>query len=1041
MMLVQDKSPSDSLRHGLRRSYRLPEDHAVAKFLQHINLSSEDRAQIQDRARQLSVDIRKLPVDPLDAFFVNYRLSSQEGIALMCLAEALLRIPDSRTVDNLIRDKLSRSQWHKLMSTVTPWSVRAGQRSLSLAKFMLGDEENSGLGLRSLLRRSSEPVIRQMVTQMMRILCRHFVVGDGIEKAIKRSQTSKFSEYRFSFDMLGEAARTWEEAQAFFASYQHAIDHLGSLSFDSSLMGRPGVSIKLSALHPNFKMFKRIKLQQELSPKVLKLAQASKAHHIGMTIDAEESDTLELMLDQVEVLLKEPSLAGWSGLGVVVQSYQKRALDVIDWLADLSREYERRICVRLVKGAYWDTEIKRAQQAGLDQYPVYTRKVATDVSYIACAQKLIEHSDVIYPQFATHNANSVATILALMGENREFEFQCLFGMGGTLYDVLKKSLSKPIACRYYAPVGPYKELLPYLIRRLLENGANTSFVNQINDPEIPVNTLIHSPLDVIEESDYQPHANIVLPKAIFGDERENAYGPDLTDPLVQQQLSEMAKEALKQRHVVTPLIDGKRYYTEPRPICLPRDHGVVIGEVHAAEVSHISLALQVAQQGVLAWQNFSLEERCACLNRLADLLEHSFGRLLAVLMEEGGKTAPDATSEIREAIDFCRYYAHTAKHELAPRTLNGYTGELNELRYVGRGVVLCISPWNFPLAIFLGQVTAALVAGNSVIAKPAAQTSCIAFMAVELAFAAGIPTSAVQFLPGDGKTIGMGLLQSGALQAVMFTGSTQTGRLINQQLANNPTPIVPFIAETGGINAMIVDSSALYEQVLDDVMMSAFNSAGQRCSALRILYVQEEVLDKYLQGLQGAMATLHVGDPRSLATDVGPVIDKVAQASLLAHIEVMQDQNHMLYQTPLSSDCARGTYVRPTLCLLEHAEQLHDEQFGPVLHVVSYRSNELDKVVAHINQTGYGLTLGIQSRIQSVVERIVKQARVGNCYVNRDMVGAVVGVQPFGGVGYSGTGPKAGGPHYLHRLCEERTFTDNITACGGNASLLTLDDA
>ena len=781
---------------------------------------------------------------------------------------------------------------------------------------------------------------------------------------------------------------------------------------------------------------------EELTPKLLSLAQLAKQFNIGLTIDAEESERLDLSLDLIERVFNHDSLAGWNGFGLAVQSYQKRAFYLLDWIAALARGKNRRIMVRLIKGAYWDSEIKKNQMLGLSDYPVFTRKVFTDVSFQACAKKLLTMTDAIYPQFATHNAYSVALILGLVGEYRDFEFQCLHGMGNELYAQIVPAKQLGIPCRIYAPVGSHEDLLPYLVRRLLENGANSSFVNRIVDDKTPIDVLIEDPVSHARHLLSKINQNIPLPASIFLPDRKNSPGIDLSDRAVvanlQQQLTHMEPVQWQARPIIAERTISR---STDQSVRSPQCTDQIIGHVTNATPEDIEWALTQATKTFDTWSKTSVAERAAILERFACLLEEHFSTFLAMACLEAGKTWNDAIGEVREAIDFCRYYAVQAEKLMSkPLKLHGYTGELNEVTLHARGVVLCISPWNFPLAIFTGQVLASLVTGNCVIAKPAHQTPLIAHFAVELMLKAGVPAGAIQLLPGHGSTVGAALVADTRIKAVIFTGSTQTANLINKTLATRGGEIIPFIAETGGQNAMIVDSSALLEQVVVDVMTSAFGSAGQRCSALRVLFVQEDVYPRMVSLLKGAMAELRVSDPRWLSTDVGPVIDKDALVSLKNHVSHLQKNYETLYQCALDDTTTTGHFMPPTALAINSIKALQHEVFGPVLHVIAYQQHALDDVIAQINSTGFGLTLGIHSRINKTVEYIRQRVHVGNCYVNRNMIGAVVGLQPFGGEGLSGTGPKAGGPLYLQRLCHERTFTVDTTAAGGNASLMSLPE-
>jgi RHH-type proline utilization regulon transcriptional repressor/proline dehydrogenase/delta 1-pyrroline-5-carboxylate dehydrogenase len=842
--------------------------------------------------------------------------------------------------------------------------------------------------------------------------------------------------YRFSYDMLGEAARTQEDAKKYYASYVNAIDAIGNAAKGSSPAKNPGISVKLSALHPRYEFTQRELILKEVTPLLLALAKQAKQYNIGFTVDAEEADRLDLSLDIFEKVFLDPSLNGWEGFGLAVQAYQKRASFVIDWLADLSKRGGKRIMVRLVKGAYWDAEIKMSQIQGLNGYPVFTRKNATDVSYLACAKKLLSQPSCFYSQFGTHNAYSVAAIMNMAGDV-EFEFQCLHGMGRPLYDQIVDAKQYNRPCRIYAPVGTHRDLLGYLVRRLLENGANSSFVNALADDGTPVEKIVFDPVARVAALDSKPHPRIPLPKDIYGN-WQNSQGIDLSDSTQFTLLKQKMDAAAKQTWTAAPLINGKAVLNgEANKVVSPSDLDRVIGQVHKANENDVEVALKAAVAATQTWGSMPVEERAAIFERAADLFQQEMPALATILTREAGKCIFDCLSEIRETIDYCRYYAYRARHDLTPALLPGPTGEENMLSLHPRGVIACISPWNFPLAIFSGQIIAALVAGNTVLAKPAEQTPLIAYKAVQILHQAGVPHDALQLLIGRGSVVGAKIVSDPRVAGVMFTGSTETAKFIEQTLANRQGPIAMFVAETGGQNAMIVDSSALAEQVVMDVAQSAFNSAGQRCSALRVLFVQEEMAPKLIEMLEGYMAELKIGEPSLLDNDIGPVIDKASREMLLQHAEKMNKEATLLAQVPMP-DKLNGHYFAPRVYELADIHLLEGEVFGPILHVIRYKATELDKVMDAIINTGYGLTLGIHSRIDATVQQIINRMPVGNIYVNRNMIGAVVGVQPFGGEHLSGTGPKAGGPHYLPRLCVERAVSINTTAVGGNARLVSL---
>ncbi|TMK29658.1 MAG: bifunctional proline dehydrogenase/L-glutamate gamma-semialdehyde dehydrogenase PutA, partial [Alphaproteobacteria bacterium] len=935
------------------------------------------------------------------------------------------------------------ADWHSHLGHSGSLFVNASTWALMLTGRLLRPENENHVGdaLRRLIARSSEPVWRQAVTAAMRILAGQFVMGRTIEEALDRAREPERHGYRHSYDMLGEAARTMPDAERYHAAYAHAIAAIGGAAAGASIEAAPGISVKLSALHPRYEIAQRERIARELLPVLLGLARHARDAGIGFTIDAEEADRLEPMLDIVEALALAPELAGWDGLGLAVQAYQKRALPLVDWLADLARRANRRLMVRLVKGAYWDTEIKRAQERGLDGYPVFTRKLATDVSYLACAKQLFAAGSALYPQLATHNAHSLAAILELSGGRTDWEFQRLHGMGEALYDevVGRDKMNRP--CRVYAPVGGHEDLLAYLVRRLLENGANTSFVNRIVDERAPIDEIVADPIARLAALPRKPHPKIPLPRDLFQPERCNSQGLDLADPRAMADLRKGLAEALRLPARAAPIVGGTELAGTKISVFDPSDRRRQIGTVVAAGPGAVEQALARAVHAAPSWNNTPAEQRAAILERAADLYEQHRAALMALIIREGGRTVPAALSEVREAVDFLRYYAARARAEFAmPQRLPGPTGEQDEIGLHGRGVFACISPWNFPLSIFTGQIAAALAAGNAVIAKAAEQTPLVAAAAVRHLLAAGIPGDVLHLLPGDGETVGAALVADPRIAGVAFTGSTETGRAINQSLAARPGPIAPLIAETGGQNAMIVDSSALAEQVVADTLVSAFDSAGQRCSALRLLYVQDDIADRLLPMLAGAMAELRIGDPALLATDVGPVIDEPARQALERHAARMAREGRLLYQCPLPAGTEHGTFFAPRAFEIDNAGRLEREVFGPILHVVRWRADRLDAVCDEIAATGYALTLGIHSRIDETVRHVLSRLGVGNTYVNRTMIGAAVGVQPFGGERLSGTGPKAGGPRYLHRFAVERTVSIDTTAAGGNASLLSLGE-
>lgn len=1042
MLTTMPLDQSNTLRNTITNAYRMDENKCIEQLIPLATLPASTQQKILATAAALVTETRayKKKQGKIDTLLHQYDLSTEEGIALMCLAEALLRIPDKATMDKFISDKLSTADWKNHLSKDNSLFVNAATWSLLLTGFVYGPTLNNEQNLLSSLKRVSSrlgaTVIRPIILQMMKAIGEQFVMGENIESALKRATDIEDMGYRFSYDMLGEAARTAEDAEKYYASYVHAIDAIGHAATKGSPSKNPGISIKLSALHPRYEFSHYSSVMTELPPLLLQLAQQAKKYNIGLTVDAEEADRLDLSLDIIEKIFSDPSLAGWEGFGLAVQAYQKRASYVIDWLADLSKRHGKRLMVRLVKGAYWDAEIKMSQLQGLDGYPVFTRKNSTDVSYLACAKKLLSQPECFYPQFGTHNAYSVAAIMEMAGST-EFEFQCLHGMGRPLYDQIvdKNKFNRP--CRIYAPVGTHKDLLGYLVRRLLENGANSSFVNKLADDQTPIEKIAFDPVARIAALANKPHPKIPLPKDIYG-AWQNSTGIDLSNRKLLQQLQAEMDAFDQQQWIAAPIINGKIVSAkDAKPVTSPANHEHTIGHVSKAETADVEEALKIAKNAEKTWGETPVEERARILERAADLFQEEMPRLMTILTREAGKCIMDCMSEVRETIDYCRYYAYRARVDLAPVVLPGPTGEHNEMRLFPRGIMACISPWNFPLAIFSGQIIAALAAGNPVLAKPAEQTPLIAFAAIEILHKAGVPKDALQLLIGRGSVVGAKLVSDPRVTGVMFTGSTETAKFIEQSLAQRTGPIALFIAETGGQNAMIVDSSALCEQAVIDIANSAFNSAGQRCSALRVLFVQEEMAPKLISMLQGYMNELIIGEPSQLSTDIGPVIDTGAQKMLQDHFAKMSHEAKLIAQVPMPGT-ANGTYFAPCAFEINNIGLLEGEVFGPILHIVRYKAHELGKVMDDIIQTGYGLTLGIHSRIDATVDFIASHMPVGNIYVNRNMIGAVVGVQPFGGERLSGTGPKAGGPHYLPRLCVERSVSVNTTAVGGNARLVSL---
>ena len=1043
---------------GLNALYRQDETESLANLLKQVRQAPEQVNRIAAQARRLVEGVREQKPHhfSFEFFLKAYGLSSPEGLAMMCLAEALLRIPDKATQTLLIRDKLGSVSWQKnlmpdgnFLARLSAWGLAAADR---LSHFGLGQQGFSEI-IGSLTRRLGEPVIRQVIFKAMKILARQFVMGKTIAAATRQADAGKKSLYRYSYDMLGEEACTQADADRYYQAYVNAVETLGNSGNDENIFSQPGISVKLSALHPRYQLAQRQRVCHELIPQVLKLANLARQQGIGLTIDAEESERLDLSLEILHHISAHESLKGWNGLGLAVQAYQKRAPLLIDCLADMAKAHGRRLCIRLVKGAYWDSEVKRTQERGLKGYAVYTRKAFTDVSWRVCAQKMLAAPDRIYPQFATHNAYTIATVLELAGQagTTDFEFQRLYGMGEALYGRLMKEPGFSIPCRIYAPVGDYKELLPYLVRRLLENGANTSFVHKIHDLSVPVEDFLADPVAKAASHAGVPHPLVPLPRDLFQGsgqgKRLNSKGVDLDNSGdIQNFYRDMLACEDKMPWVSAPIVNGKeRRHGSSTPVYNPFDRQV-IGQVWDAQIesqiesaAEIAVAaLNTAEKAFKHWSLTDVGTRADVLDRLSHILEGQLAELTGLLVKEGGKTIPDAIGEVREAVDFCRYYAGEARRLMSsPLTLSGVTGELNQLTLNGRGIFACISPWNFPLSIFLGQIVAALVSGNCVIAKPAHQTPLIAYKAIQLAYQAGIPETVLQYLPCSGSFAARQILTDPRVAGVAFTGSTAVARSIAQTLASRPNaPLVPLIAETGGMNALIVDSSALIEQVVHTIIISAFHSAGQRCSALRMLFVQEDIADGLLEKLQGAMAELSVGNPALLSTDIGPVIDLSSASHLNEYVKSLEGKARPVYWSSLKNDCTQGTFVAPQAWELTSADQMVEEIFGPILHVVRFKSSELNKVIEQVSATGYGLTLGIHSRIEATIQRIRSGVRAGNIYVNRPLVGAVVGVQPFGGEGLSGTGPKAGGPNYLTRFMVERTFSQDTTAAGGNACLL-----
>ncbi len=1047
MSFVDQPAARDGRISYINDSFLADEATLVRELADMADPGAAGRQKIQTTAAQLVAAVRENSKADggIEAFLQQYDLSSAEGILLMCIAEALLRIPDADTADRLIADKITSAEWKNHLGASDSLFVNASTWGLMLTGQMLTLDElaksNPGQVLGKMVSRAGEPLVRTAMRQAMKIMGHQFVMGRTISEAIKRSSKNEVFPYRHSYDMLGESALTSADAQRYLDNYHSGIESIGK-SMDgpaTDVFAAPGISVKLSALHPRYEFTHEERVMKELVPEVLELAIHAKKIGIGLTIDSEEADRLEMWLNIFEAVYRDPALDGWDGFGLAVQTYLRRGRDSVRFLADLAGDVGRRIPVRLVKGAYWDSEIKLAQERGIESYPVFTRKSHSDISYLAAARQALDAGDKIYAQFATHNAHTLASVLHYAGSRRDYEFQRLHGMGEELYAEVVDPEKHDRPCRVYAPVGSHEDLLPYLVRRLLENGSNTSFVNRIVDESIDVQDIVADPIELAREHDCLPHPRIVRPADIFQPERTNSRGFNLADRNVSRKLlgdmEALGSKQLKAR----PIVAGKEQSGDEIASVNPANTDEIVGTCVLAREEHVDIALKVAVAGQVAWNRIAAADRATILNKAADLFEENSAELLELCVREAGKTIPDAISELREAVDFIRYYAaQSLAHFGAPIVMPGPTGERNSYGMRGRGVFVCISPWNFPLAIFTGQVAAALAAGNAVIAKPAEQTPLVAFRAVQLMLAAGIPADVLHFLPGDGATIGGRAVADPRVAGVAFTGSTETARLINQTLAHRDGPIGILIAETGGQNAMFVDSSALPEQVVHDSVYSAFNSAGQRCSALRLLCVQEEIEPRTLELLIGYMDELDIGDPKHLSTDVGPAIDDEARDLLTAHVERMGKEARIVHRCALPDATNAGTFFAPTLIEIDSIDALQREVFGPVLHVMKFKGKKLDETVQAVNATGYGLTMGLHTRIDSRVEGLAKASGAGNIYINRNMIGAVVGVQPFGGRGLSGTGPKAGGPHYLQRFGTEYTISNNVSAVGGNASLLSL---
>jgi RHH-type proline utilization regulon transcriptional repressor/proline dehydrogenase/delta 1-pyrroline-5-carboxylate dehydrogenase len=1035
----------DAVARAINSRYLAEEQTLVRELADHARLPEPARRNVDARALALVQAVRSARGSggALDAFLREYSLASREGVILMCLAEALLRIPDGETADRLIADKIPSGAWDEhlgdsesLLVNASTWGLMLTGRVVALEGKDMG-EARSWYG--KLVAKLGEPVARAALKQAMRILGHQFVMGRNIDAALERAAGKDERDYRYSFDMLGEAALTRADAERYREKYSAAIAAVGrAVNTRESINARHSISIKLSALHPRYEFTQAQRVMRELYPVIEQLVRESREAGIGVTLDAEEADRLELSLLLVDKLLASEVTRGYAGFGLAVQAYQKRAYSTIDWLAHRLRDADRRITLRLVKGAYWDSEIKRAQERGLPGYPVFTRKPNTDVSYLACARLLESAGERIYPQFATHNAHTIAQVAEIFGgDANRFEFQRLHGMGAELYDSVVRGPWGRFACRVYAPVGAHEDLLPYLVRRLLENGANTSFVNRIVDASLPAEEVVADPIAEVDALERVAHPRIPLPVNLFAPERANSAGFNFADGQAVEALLRDCERASQQPWSAAPLVSGKTQAGSSAPVRNPANTAEQIGVVTNADGATLDAAIEAAAHAQGDWDVAGGEHRAGILERAASLFEEHTAALVARCVREAGKTLPDAFGEVREAVDFLRYYAARARRDFSHEaTLPGPTGERNLLRLRGKGVFGCISPWNFPLAIYTGQVAAALAAGNSVVAKPAEQTPLTAAYATGLLLQAGVPAAVLQFVPGEGGEVGAALTRDPRLAGIVFTGGTDTARIIERSMAARAGAIGTLIAETGGLNVMLADSSALAEQLVLDVVQSGFNSAGQRCSALRVLLVQEEIAPRVQTLLAGAMDELVVGDPARLSTDVGPVIDDAALKMLEDYRAQVEKRARWKHRAQAPQEA--GRYFAPLAVEIDSLASLEREIFGPVVHLVRYRARDLDAVVESINRMGYGLTLGIHTRIDGLAQRVARALRVGNVYINRNMIGAVVGVQPFGGMGLSGTGPKAGGPHYLHRMATEQTITTNTAAIGGNAGLLSL---
>jgi RHH-type proline utilization regulon transcriptional repressor/proline dehydrogenase/delta 1-pyrroline-5-carboxylate dehydrogenase len=1016
------------------KSLMQSEEEAVQGLLSTLKWDETMAGSVQDRAVGYIQAIRKTRRKPasLESFFNQYGLDTKEGLALMSMAEALLRIPDPHTAGALIRDKVSGTNWLKAGSKDKDWMTRAAGVGLKLSSDTMG----------GLFSKLGEPIIREAMGKAMVLLGKQFVVGENIPKAMRAASNWEEKGFRFSYDVLGEGARTMRDAENYFEGYIDALKNIAE-KVENLKEGqpRPGISVKLSALHPRYETLQHEFCVPALTEKLTQLCEIAAAYDIGLTVDAEEVARLPLSLVIFENVLNNLENVEWDGFGLAVQAYHKAAGDTIQHIIELAKQYNRKLQIRLVKGAYWDTEIKHAQVEGHNDYAVFTRKSNTDLSYLRCAQKMLRNRDVLYPMFGTHNAHSVAAILEIAGDQEGYEFQKLYGMGDALYKHMVSETGTNVCV--YAPVGPFHDLLPYLVRRMLENGANSSFVNQIYDKEFHPEEIAEDPVAKAKRNEEKHHPKISLPKNIFDKVRKNSSGIDLDNPIALKKLTRKIEFYKSQKYNAMPLIGGKKQHASLEGhIVNPADNYDDLGNVYIAQPHHINEAYKVAKTGHKIWSQTPADQRAAVLERLAILLEENAEEIIALTMREAGRTLKDCIDEVREAVDFCRYYAAQGRLDFneAGRSLKSPTGETNIYTLHPRGIFVCISPWNFPVAIYIGQISAALMAGNSVIAKPAEQTSLIGYHIAKLILKAGVPPEAFSFIPGDGY-IGAALVEHDDVAGVVFTGSTQTAQIINQTLAVKENAIPKLIAETGGQNAMIVDSSALTEQVIDDVVQSAFGSAGQRCSACRLLYIQEDVVDKTILMLQGAIQELKIGQPLDIETDIGPLIDEESLMNVQAHKTRLEGFSRKIAEAPMDPYLRQqGNFFAPLAVEIKDLENLHSEVFGPILHVIRYKANEIDRVIDEINDQGYALTFGIHSRIQSFINKLTSRIKAGNVYVNRGTIGAVVGVQPFGGYRLSGTGPKAGGPQYLRAFATERVVSTDTTAAGGNASLVMLEE-